>query len=545
MNSSLRKTLGILVCSLVLMGVILSFLQPSLVRADVGVRPILPGGSGIEPGEETPIQMAAEVVTMTVREATKADNDIVELNARWYGYDYQPIWYMAVADVEADFTMRNPTAEDISLIAWFPLASSLESVSWELNPGEIVPRLKDFQVSVDEEPIPYETSELSNPKGTDKPPLPWASFPVTFPAGKDTLIHVSYTVPLSMAAKDPAVALYYIFQTGAGWAGPIGQAELIVNLPYPASGETMADISHFALPYGGVGQKSSGVPEGAVLKDNQARWTWKNFEPGPEDDFAVWLLMPAKWRQIDEERTAVKARPNDGQAWLELAYIYHALSTNWMTNSPMLFSLYYLPQAIEAYQKAATLLPGHPAPHVGLGLLSLASHYGDIKNPPASVIASAQQELQVARQLETANPSMAGESKLSSQDLEDALSVFFYNDATATADKATLNAVFGTLTAQATLESVTRTQLAVAKADILICWATSGQDCYLTPSATASHTPKPSQTPEPLPTATLATQPSVPGDRNLILVVFVGVILFTAAGFQFIRRGRAGKDSSI
>lgn len=544
MKSSTRKTLCLLVCILVCMGVISTLIKPSLVRADVGVRPILPGGSGIEPGEETPVQMAAEVVTMTVREATKADNAIVELNARWYGYDYQPVWYMAVADVEADFTMRNPTGEDINLTAWFPLASSLESINWELNPGEIVPRLKDFQVSVDGTTIPFETSELPNPKGTDKPPLPWASFPVTFPAGKDTLIHVSYTVPLSMAAKDPAVALYYIFQTGAGWAGPIGQVELIVNLPYPASGETMADINNFSLPYGGVGQKSSGVPEGAVLKDNQARWTWKDFEPGAEDDFAIWLLMPAKWKQIVAQRAAVKTRPGDGQAWLELAYTYHILSTYWMSNAPMLFSLYYIPQAIEAYQKAAVLLPEHPAPHIGLGLLSLTSYYGKLKSAPQSVISSAQQELQVARQMEAANPALAVESKLSSSQLEEALAAFFYNDATATADRATLEAMFGTMTAQATLESATRTQMVVAKADILVCWATHGPDCYLTPSATASHTPKPSQTPEPLPTATSTTQPAAPGDRNLILVVIAGLIFFAAAGYQIIKRGRAGKHSS-
>ncbi len=541
MHPSFRKTLSLLVCSLVLMGVIFGLIQPPLVRADVGVRPILPGGSGIEPGEETPVQMAAEVVTMTVREATKADNAIVELNPRWYGYDYQPVWYMAVADVEADFTMRNPTAEDISLTAWFPLASSLESISWELNPGEIVPRLKSFQVMVDGKTIPFETSELPNPKGTDKPPLPWASFPVTFPAGKDTLIHVSYTVPLSMAAKDPAVTVYYIFQTGAGWAGPIGQADLIVNLPYPASGETMTGMKSISLPYGGVGKTEVGIPAGAVLKGNQARWTWKNLEPGPEDDFAIWVIMPAKWKQVISDRAAVKARPNDGQAWLELAYTYHTLSTHWMSNSPNLFSSAYLPQAREAYQKAAALLPGHPAPHIGLGLLSLASYYGKIKSAPQSVISSVQQELKVAQQMETANPSLAAESKLSSWDLEDALSPFFYNDATATADRAAYDAILGTMTAQATIESATRTQLAVAKADILICWSTHGPDCYLTPSATASHTPEPSQTPEPVPTATLAVKATPFSDQASLLVIVAGVVILAAVGYLYAKRSGKGK----
>ena len=40
------------------------------------------------------------------------------------------------------------------------------------------------------------------------------------------MLHVSYVLPLLPLPKWYALALYYIFQTGAGWAGPIGQAEL-------------------------------------------------------------------------------------------------------------------------------------------------------------------------------------------------------------------------------------------------------------------------------------------------------------------------------
>jgi hypothetical protein len=109
------------------------------------------------------------------------------------------------------------------MTAWFPLASALEKVGWELNPDEIVPRIESFQVTVDSNAVDYTVSELPNPKGADRPPLPWASFPVTFPAGADTNIHVSYLLPLHQAVKGNELALYYIFQTGAGWAGPIGQ----------------------------------------------------------------------------------------------------------------------------------------------------------------------------------------------------------------------------------------------------------------------------------------------------------------------------------
>ena len=52
----------------------------------------------------------------------------------------------------------------------------------------------------------------------------------------------------------------------------------------------------------------------AVLEGNQARWTWKDFEPDPEDDFAVWLIQPGKWQELDTARVAVQANPEDGQA---------------------------------------------------------------------------------------------------------------------------------------------------------------------------------------------------------------------------------------
>ena len=228
------------VLGLFLIGIILTLLLTTPSLADVGVRPILPGGSSLQPEAETPIQMADEVVTISVRPATEADNSIIQLNPAAYGLQFQPIWYSYIADVQADFSMRNPTNQAVNLLAWFPLASALEKVSWEINPDETVPRIASFKVLVDGNPIDYTVSELPNPKGTDKPLLPWASFPVSFPAGKDTRIQVSYLFPLQPAVKGSELALYYIFQTGAGWAGPIGQAELILNLPYPASAETLA-----------------------------------------------------------------------------------------------------------------------------------------------------------------------------------------------------------------------------------------------------------------------------------------------------------------
>lgn len=508
MNILPRQLLVLLVCGLVLICVLIGLLAPSLVQADVGVQPVLPGGSSIKPGEETPIQMAAEVVTMNVRSATEADNTLVTLAPKTYALQSYPVWFPGIAEVEADFTMKNPTNKAVSMTAWFPLASALENADWNFNPGEIVARIESFQVNVDGNSAVYAVSELPNPKGADKPSLPWASFSVTFPGEKETVIHVSYMLPLQPSVKGGyEMALYYIFQTGASWAGPIGQAELILNLPYPPSVETLADTGKLSLPPMSLGQISAGVPSGAVLEGNQARWTWRNFEPGPEDDFAVWLLQPGKWQELETARAAVQANLEDGQSWLDLASTYRSLSTTW-NNAPLLFSSFYIPPGIKAYQKAADLLPEHPAPHVGLGLLTLAPYFWEIKNVPPEVIQFVQEELIIAKELEAKNPTLANESGISSSDLEDALRGYYYNDATATAQKAALSTEFARETADGALRE------------------------------TLSATLLPTTTPQPPPTTPPTTIETTGNGQSLIIILAAGVIGLVIVGYLALKRFR-------
>jgi len=555
MDTLPRRSLAQLGCSLVIGLIFLGLIVTAPAQADVGPQPILPGGSSLKPEGETLIQMAGEVVTMNVRPATAADNALVKLNPRWYGYDLQPIWYPAVAEVEADFTMKNPTSEAVSMAVWFPLNAALEKVEFSgERPSEIVPRLESFQVSVGGDPVDFTVSELPNPKGADQPPLPWASFPVTFSGGVDTPIHVSYTVPLKPFPKEPAMALFYVFQTGAGWAGPIGQAELIVNLPFPASEATLADL-----------------PPGAVLKENQARWTWQNFEPGPEDDFAVTLLRLDRWQELETARAAAQANPQNGQAWLDLAFIYHALSLYDLGLHLFRFSPSYLPLGIEAYQRAADLLPDHPVPHAGLALLTLAQ-YLENKNAPSGVIQSVQDEYQIAKELAAKNPSLMEESNLL-YTLEDALYAYNYNDATATVDAATRAVervtetanragIDATQTALATLNHATGTAYAIERATYegwwatdMACWAAAGAGCTatapptqtpqpsLTMQPTQSSTPVPSNSPPPLPASPAPhAQPGQTSNqrRDLAISLFTGVIALVVIGY-FVWKGPRGK----
>jgi hypothetical protein len=422
--------------------------------------------------------------------------------------------------------MRNPTDQDVSLTAWFPLASALNTVSWELNPDEIVPRIASFQVSVDGSPVEFTVSELPNPQGAERPALPWASFPVAFPAGKDTRIQVRYLLPLQQGVKANELALYYIFQTGAGWAGSIGQAELIVNLPYPASAGTLAGIppGRFSVPYGMV-VSTGGLPPGTVVEGNQARWTWKDFEPGAQDDFAVWIMNPETWQALEAARAAVKAKPQDGQAWLALASIYRALATGGY-NRPAIFSASYLESGLEAYRQAAVLLPEHPAPHAGLALLTLAPYMLE-KNAPPEVMETVRQELELARSLEARRPELAEQAGLSTFIVEDVLNVYAYNAATATAEWSAYSTEWARQTAE---------------------WAAQqAPTASLTPPPSPTVTPAPSQTPPPAPSA--APETAVPpesgqslGSGGVILTMLAGLAigLVIVVALLLRLRGRGG-----
>ena len=81
-----------------------------------------------------------------------------------------------------------------------------------------------------------------------------------------------------------------------------------------------------------------------------------------------------RWQELEAAKARVQAQPEDGLAWLELAGIYRSLATGgW--NSPSIFSQSYLQPGLGAYQKAAELLPEHPAPHAGLALLIAGAVY--------------------------------------------------------------------------------------------------------------------------------------------------------------------------
>lgn len=532
MNAIRRSSFFLLVCNLVLVIIIFSMLAPFPVQAGAK-QPLLPGGSSLKPGEATLIQMASQVVTINIRQALETDNILVNLSPNLYPLQHNPIWFPAIAEVEADFAMKNPTSKAISLTVWFPLASALGTNEWKMDSAEIVPSIARFQASVNGQRVNHTVSELPNPKGGDKPPLPWASFQVAFPGDAETVIHLSYSLS-PQAFSGVEMAFYYVFQTAAGWSGSIGWTELTFNLPYPASAETVAGMPFDSLrlpPYYWPSARAD-LPAGSSLQGNQVRIRWQDIKPGPGDDLAIWLLQPRVWQELESARAVVAADTRDGRGWLDLAstYYFHLGSE---FNGLSIFSPAWLIAGLDAYQQAARLLPNHPAPHAGLALVALAPFLND-KNAPSDVISQAQHECQVAGELDARDPSLmtgAGISRYLLMRCKNALEFYFYNDATAAVEATATSAVEQTANA--------------------VMLATTSATPTMT--ITFTGTPLPSSTPQPLRSPSPAVASQTPAKiqpatgtgsvQSPVIIVAAGIlVLFIVVSLALKRaRKRTGK----
>jgi hypothetical protein len=136
------------------------------------------------------------------------------------------------------------------------------------------------------------------------------------------------------------------------------------------------------------------------------------------------------------------------------------------------------------------------------------------KNAPPEVIQSVQDEFQIARELEAKNPSLAKEAGISYWMflLEDALSIYFHNDATATPQSAAWSTDWAKETVEAALLE--------------------------TPSAmpnkklTLTATPIPSTTPQPPP----ITAETTGNGLSPVIIVAAGVIGLVVVGYLALKR---------
>lgn len=351
---------------------ILSFstlLIPARVLADVAP-PIQPPITSLEPGtQNTSVRMMEETVLIEVQPDTIKDS-------------------LGKASITASFILRNQGSSIENLAVLYPISA-------DNGRGEY-PEISNLMVKVNNQPIPFSRANYPDIRWGSKE-VPWAEFQVAFPVDQDVNIEISYF--LNGSGYPPFTAYYYLLETGAGWAGTIGSADIILRLPYPAS--TLNVITDLQIGW-------SETTTGGEFAGNEVRWHFSDFEPGPEgpvQNMEFSLVAPEAWQAVIKARSEVDQNPQDGEAWGRLAMAYKHiffLGKGYRTDAggEELYSL-----SIEAYDKCLSLKPTDAQWHAGFAdLLSNRAYWDSWSSGPTQDALRAIHEIQIALQLAPNDP---------------------------------------------------------------------------------------------------------------------------------------------
>ncbi len=316
---------------------------PAPAQADVAP-PQLPGGSNPIPGADTgtQVEMASEQVTITVGDVEEFKLDDTQLSG-------------VHAQVEAIFQMHNTGEADEEMQVRFPL----------MDPSGIgdgfshMPKLADFTVQVDGQPVDWINVETANPISPDKPPVQWAAFDAAFPAGADVEITVDYST--HSTGFLPEATFNYILNTGAGWKGPIGSGDIILKMPYIASRENV------------LSWQFESAPE-PTMKEDEVRWHFENLEPKREDNWSATILSPDFMNQIYDLREVVADNPEDANALKDLGDLYLKAAESKGIYSLRPGAEHYVLQAEDAYLRSLVIRPDDVSTNSAY-LEALAAHY--------------------------------------------------------------------------------------------------------------------------------------------------------------------------
>lgn len=337
----MKKTKLILVLVLALV----SFLPLSSVQADIAP-PKAPPGFNPKPGDEfTQVRMVEETVVISVMVTDPAQ-----------------------AHVAANFTMRNLGDETEFMMVRFPLSFS----DFQSGYSEIL----NFSVKVNQQPVEHERYYDEEEKEESLIPI-WARFPAAFPVDQDVQIRVSYDLPASpltetdfpFFVRDDFISFGYILQTGAGWKGTIGKAEIVVILPYEVNELNLISFDDWFFDESFTYEKSG----------QEIRAVYTDFEPTYSHNISVYLVNPMIWKQVLIEKQNIDVNENDGEAWGRLAKAYKASliyrgKEYCRRDGNAAAELYEL--SMNAYEKATTLLPNDALWHAGYA--DLLVHSGNM-----------------------------------------------------------------------------------------------------------------------------------------------------------------------
>ncbi|MDX9990523.1 MAG: hypothetical protein RBS68_00610 [Anaerolineales bacterium] len=347
------------------------------VYADIAPPESPPGANPVPATESTQVRMLSETVTLTILPSATGSPE-------------------AVADTRAVFNMRNLGTVAEQMQVRFPLSFFAGESDGRGNfpeIGGITVKIDGKTAATQREMQPVLPSEFNSPQ---REQIPWAVFNVTFPPGQDVTIEVAYRV--KGFGYPPHQIFRYVLQTGAGWKGTIGAADIIVRLPYPASGQNirLGEVDGYQDP-----------TSGGVISANEVRWHFEDFEPTDQDNFMVVVLTPSLWQTLLKERENVAKNPKDGESWGRLgkAYKETIMESRGLRSDAEGHELFRLSR--EAYEKCLALLPKDSLWHYGYADLLWAHYYFDISfsgQPDAeAILPLTLSHLQTALQLDPKN----------------------------------------------------------------------------------------------------------------------------------------------
>lgn len=347
----------------------LMFAFPANVKADIAPPEQPPGSNPAPDSESTQVRMQAETVKLKILD-TPSDLE----GGR--------------ATVTASFNMKNLGSQDETMMVRFPVGAS---DGWG-NVNEI----SNFQAKVNGKTVGTHKTTGEDPNFVNGDQVPWTEFQVTFAAGKEVDIEVSYQQKATEFT--PFVWFTYIFSTGAGWKDSIGSIDLSVEFPYAVNDQNLLFDDSVPSGFSQANSKISG---------NTISWHFDNLEPGTENNFRIEMVSPGYWQNVLKQQSSVTAHPKDGEAWGMLAKSYKALcfspkgrafrSYNFDAGAQELCQL-----SREAYDKAVTLKPKDPLWHAGyadlLGFYAyFAAYYGyDTRADAQQAMHEIQQALKLA-----------------------------------------------------------------------------------------------------------------------------------------------------
>jgi hypothetical protein len=277
-------------------------------------------GSNISPEGQTQVQMVKETVVVDAQYLHLSSGGRVR--------------------VSADFTMRNRGTVDEHMQARFPLENPDGSGDYYGNH----PQVEKFTVKVNGKSVP--TTTIDAPSLPGDPLIKWAAFDMAFPVDQEVLVSVAYLIAPTADDGSPITRIHYILETGAGWYGSIGTADIILRLPYVAD--------QFNVRF----EKNYTTPGGQLVK-NEVQWHWDNLKPTHADNFSVAILRPDVWQKILDLQTRLKAKPNDINMAIALAKEYKIAGSErhgFVDNAQLAeFGLQIVEQALTLHPDSADL----------------------------------------------------------------------------------------------------------------------------------------------------------------------------------------------